>query len=132
MLSSMSDQLILIVGLPGSGKTTYLSGLNTQNTLIFDDFNNLDELPLEIPTDKVMYVAAPNLCAHWQSALAFFSARYPVTLIRVIFFENDVESAIHNVRGRDERLINEQYIRWLSSKYVIPPDVDIIPIVRKS
>lgn len=129
-MPSTAIKIVLIIGLPGSGKTTLLKGVTKVGDWIaIDDIESLDQLPKVL--DRNMAITSPHLCASWRTAVEVLNNHYPEAHIQKLFFENDVEAAYANVlRRKDGRKIDKAYISYLSGKYEIPSNANIIPIYR--
>ena len=132
-----SPTLTFIVGLPGSGKTTYALK-NFKNCKIFDDVaNNTQEyikligtlnqrLESCVVTDSFLLTKEMRLDLQER-----FKIAYPLYNIVWILFENDPEYCIINIQKRNDlRIISENYIRGISAIYELD-DISIIVPVHK-
>lgn len=111
-------QFLLIVGLPGSGKTYYSRQLEGT---IFDDFKDLSLLTKDLQGKIV--IIDPHFCGEdWLlTAKHLLRKRYPDCKIDVTYFENDLEACWANVQRRnDNRKISYSFVKSLSSDYFPP------------
>lgn len=140
-------QIILITGLPCSGKTHYAREINTaKNYTIIDDPFDLekDVYPIvdEIFTDNIetkgIIITDPNL-VYINNRIALeliFFKRYNFKDLEWIFFENDPENCLKNYECRkqkgDFRNVREKILSD-SNHYIMPKKTiltKIIPVWR--
>ena len=123
-MKKSNSSVILIIGLPGSGKTMLVNECFNEY-LIFDDFifhlkNNvlLDYIKLDL---KICLID-PRLCipSVFEKYIKFISKYVKKSNIKLILFENDIESCIKNTKLRKDKISVEKSIRFISSYY----DVD--------
>lgn len=113
-------KIILIVGLPASGKTTLIKNMKGH---IFDDINTLDGLPKILNKDLI--IADVNFCVTEirNKAVSILQGMYPNTEIEYIFFENNPEKCFENVKKRNDNREVYGLILTYSKIYKIPKDV---------
>lgn len=92
---------IFVIGLPGSGKTTYLTELQKQynQAVIFDDtfgFSNIRKLEI-VGRDNLVIISDPRLTN--PNTFKIYAKILP-DIRAVYLFENDVNNCIHNVIHR--------------------------------
>lgn len=117
-----------IVGLPGSGKTILADRLayDLEQPHIVDDIQAISQLPEDgVFTDVI--VIDPYFCVGTirEQAHAILVAKYDEVVW--IFFENNVEKCIVNVRHRNDGRKVEGLIRFLSQAYQIPDQTSGLP-----
>jgi len=115
-------KIIFVVGLPGSGKTSYAK---TIGGVLVDDPKGLDDFPLE--RVDLLVVSDPMLCVlkTREEGEEVLRERYGDFETEYIFFENDPCQCLSNSQRRKDKPV-EDSIFWLSSMYQIPEG--IIPI----
>ena len=120
----MNKKIILIIGLPGSGKTYYASSKIDNSSYLIDDIKSVNILTDALLLDNVknIYITDPLLCIpqNFLNCLHFLSSRCNVSIEKV-FFENDIKKAWNNVQKRnDGRIISLDFIQYLSRNYNPP------------
>lgn len=120
----MSNQckLIVLIGLPGSGKTT-LAKTEYLEYELFDDFITEfynGKLAYALKNNKNVCVADPRLCVtevflKYMPLLEKY-VNYPYSL-KIILFENNVETCLHNIKNRDKRKGIDYAINNYSKNY---------------
>ena len=137
------SKVIVIVGLPGSGKSVLADSLvipNVTNWTVFDDpATSLEKLKalkdhLKNDYDAVItdiYATEPSIREVMEMELKLWGAE-----IEWIFFSNEPEACIDNIARRtvagDDRRVSPGYVREASKNYVIPEDAKrIIPVWRE-
>lgn len=126
--------IILIIGLPGSGKTHLGQKLQCElpKSLFIDDASstlfNYEIWNLANSCDYENIILADcYLCisAHLEAALNMF-INHNVTRI---YFENNPEQCLKNVQNRDNRNV-DGWIKYLAVEYIIPHNVNMIPVYK--
>lgn len=94
-------KIIIIVGLPGSGKT-YLGKELSQGGDFIDDISIHGLKSLENVTKDLLVITDPYLCRQTDRTKAqiILSKKFPNCKIEWIYFENDVQKCINNVNKR--------------------------------
>lgn len=130
--------VVIIIGLPGSGKTELLKKYQTDNYEIDDDFifNFFDGYLIKnIQAGNRIVLTDPRLCLpnifkHYISIIEEHISR---SNIKLIVFENNPEQCIRNIKNRNDGRRNiemtiqkysEQYNLELYQEY----DHEIIPV----
>ena len=130
-------KICLLVGLPGSGKTTIGTQLTNkykleQKDVVFiDDIGkitgNAEELLIEIDkknTYDVLIISDVFFCQKeiLKKAIQLLIKLFPSYMIECLFFENNIKKCLNNVKKRseqgDDRKVDE-LIKQLSKKYEI-------------
>lgn len=124
-----SKYILMIIGLPGSGKTTLINKMtgilnDFIDAVVVDDINSLDQLPEDFK--NVLILSSPLFCYKEtrEKATSELMRRYPDALIKYEFFENAPDKCWTNVMNRnDGRLISYDSIKHLSKSYHLPAGV---------
>lgn len=118
-----SSNILFIVGLPGSGKTTLANQINKDNDnkyLIIDDPKNFktDILPY---IHQNLIISDPNLCflQNRKSAVDIIKKNNPNIKIDWIYFENNPEACLQNATRRNDKNV-KSFIKNLNQFYEIP------------
>jgi hypothetical protein len=126
-------KIILLVGLPGSGKTTY--GQSLGFPFIDDLIQNggFDALHRIDPSVKTLVVSDSGFI--WLKATKIFlevaRAILPVTEVGYVVWENDPVTCYENVvRRNDGRIISKPAIEQMSKTYVYPEGAIPRPIFK--
>ena len=133
-------KVTMLVGLPGSGKTTYAKTL-LDNAVLFDD-PSASPKGLEALRKHIQEVGGNIVVTDVYAikrdvrALADEKLRgWGVAQIDWVFFENDPEACIVNIKRRNEqeprfRLIPDGYVREASRQYEIPESFPVVPVYK--
>jgi len=98
------SNIIIIIGLPGSGKTTLANSLATTQDIIIDDFLT-DHFPQELPgklkPNTTLIINDPRLCLY-----SIFTHFFDILIsylkplkINLIFFENEPKLCMINIQS---------------------------------
>ncbi len=136
----------MIVGLPGSGKTTWGSSFvkENPNSFFIDDISivtknakeYLEKLKKENIFCENLLISDVFFCQKEvrEKATQVIKEVFQESQIKLVFFENNIEKCNKNVEQRtklgDDRKVSELIIS-LSKKYSIPEDAEIISIKTK-
>lgn len=127
-------RIVMIVGLPGSGKTHYGRRLAEENdyTLIDDpdDFAEVERVLYS--SDKGVVVTDPRLC--WTDYRKLAEEELirldPAISIEWVFFANDPEQCLENCYTRADGRKVDKFIEYASMNYVIPPSAFVRPVYK--
>lgn len=135
----MIVKFIMIVGLPGSGKTTFAHNNygNVENHIIFDDFSinprkHINDYNREKPSTVV--IPDPNLCGvSREVAERKIKEMFGIDDIcfEWIYFENNPEQCKINAIERNDNRNVFVDIDSLSRRYVIPEGSKKLPVFKK-
>lgn len=135
----MITKIILIVGLPGSGKTTYAKSIMTDSHFLIDDPNRDRTLfdKAKISGKSIAIICDPLLItSDRERVMNFLRKKFDDGIdFDWIYFENDPHAAWHNHLIRNEsdpRSINEKFHKQLSNNYIIPDDAKTIPVYKST
>ncbi len=136
-------KIIMIVGLPGSGKTTWGSSFvkENPNSFFIDDISivtknakeYLEKLKKENIFCENLLISDVFFCQKEvrEKATQVIKEVFQESQIKLVFFENNIEKCNKNVEQRtklgDDRKVSELIIS-LSKKYSIPEDTEIFSI----
>ena len=126
------NNILFIVGLPASGKSTFASKINIDNDnkyRIIDDPKDfkIDILPY---INEDLIITDPNLCFEKNRKQAItLIEKNSNARIDWIFFENDPESCLSNASRRVGKKV-DGFIRNLSQFYEIPSGSSTTPVFK--
>ena len=106
-------KLIIIIGLPGSGKTTYYEEhLKTHGFIFFDDFissifNGKMMKAIETGIDDIC-ITDPRLCNHeiFKKVMKDIESYIDKSNIELVLFENDKNKCLINASKRINKNVN--------------------------
>ena len=142
----MSEDVILLAGLPGCGKTTHLCRMCRDGWLVFDDFkaNAFDDSSAFCKSRKFRTlisalhdglkcaVADIDFCKTKSRAEAerVLRAEVPGVKLGWLFFANDCPACEANIRRRDRpsRQTDLEKLHEYSAFYGIPQGADVLRI----
>ena len=109
------NKIIVIVGLPGSGKTFLGNQLSDNDNILLDDFEYSKEYFFDISKNYIL--TNPYFCT--TSKENIISKLPTVFEISFIFFENNLENCWYNVQNRQEyKKICYSFMKHLSDNYL--------------
>jgi len=118
----MKNNVLLIVGLPGSGKTSWaIQNMCNKNYHLIDDPKSID-LDIKPFLGSDLIVCDPHLCNKktLNYCIDYFkSNNYDV---KVLYFDNNKEQALINSKKRNKKVV--KFIDIMSRIYN-PPRVDL-------
>ena len=130
-------RVICIIGLPSSGKTTYMNNLLITEVDIFDDVS-----VGKGPSDFMEYLTGCDgehvtamvtdvaLCV--QATRDDFEycvkSLHPLAMFKYICFENDPKQCLINAKNRNDGREVENTIRSMAKVYTYPEGAEIIPV----
>jgi hypothetical protein len=120
---------VLIIGLPGSGKTYLAKNSYSEYKLIDDPSVNNIEIAEVLGELEDVVICDPNLCdVIYRNRIKELLNLFDYT-IKEIYFENDPIKAYNNIKWR--QYIRDKYLDSASSfNYYIPPDITPISIYQ--
>jgi hypothetical protein len=132
-------KIVLLIGLPGSGKT-YLGTQMKKDGFAFVDDASRDDHKRELAhlsecfrtnRDKMdLVIADPLLCypRTFNMAMTKLSEWFPGCEVECIYFENDLDKCMRNVERRNDGRLVDDLVWTLSKAYKIPEGVTSVPI----
>jgi predicted kinase len=139
--------ILVLVGLPGSGKTTLSEKLEAEGWLVFDDYkaNAIDDcshfrkskhfesLLVSLHAGRNCVVADVDFCKAEARTEAEQVLRdeVPDMEVRWIYFSNDIASCEANIRHQKGRNFEDRLtaIHRYSSQYTIPSGAEVRSVV---
>jgi predicted kinase len=139
-------KMVLIIGLPGSGKSHLMKNINDGSFIEFDDPEEIefDEESNDFSKswDKIKKVLLEGkniiinsgdfIQPHGENLISFFQdlgKTYDYS-IRTIYFENNPEQCIKNIEKRGFRMFDNDAMYYASKNYKIPVGAEIIQVYR--
>jgi predicted kinase len=134
----MHYKITLIVGLPGSGKTTLANSMMNSESFLIDDPSR-EEKPfvkaLESGRSEIIICDPLLTITKKEVVISFLLKKFGEDIdITWIYYENDPVAAWKNHEARnkvDYRNINKEMFDHMSKKYVIPTDVITKPVYKR-
>jgi predicted kinase len=118
----MGKRAILIVGLPGSGKTFLGKRFESKGFYLVDDPKDLNFL--QHAKDKIV-ITDPHLCSVKNRSFAIDTLKNLGYHVKVLYFENQPDKCKKLIKHRnDGRVVNG----FESFNYVIPEGVKVMCI----
>ena len=118
-------QLIIVIGLPGSGKTTYMKD-NIKNHIIYDDFiPNFYSCKIidDLKNNRKICISDPRLCDfdRFQKFMGIFTDYVKHNNILLILFKNEPMACVLNANTRNAQnthiKIVQDSILFYATKY---------------
>jgi hypothetical protein len=136
----MEKNIIILVGLPGSGKSRMAKQINLDNNnkyKVIDDPKSLEK-DIKPFINQDLIITDPALCfeANREKAKQFFKEFAPNSKIDWIYFENNPEQCLINadIRNRTLRISMkpirnvDSFIRNLHQFYTIPEGANVVSV----
>ena len=142
--SDNNYNVIILVGLPGSGKSTYAQNYVKEHSdyVIYDDFKIYDAIKeigksnmiisdgvlIEYPDSFIKNIETKCLENNCTLQVYYFENNPDKCKINIINRWNNmsIEEKENNAHKNPDRLIKQ--LNWYSSKYNIPDNANILPI----
>jgi hypothetical protein len=133
----MERTIVFVVGLPGSGKSSYLEQLQKSGFITInnpDDFDR-DILPVLNEQTQVIAIADYNLCfpSYREKMVVKIRSIVADVVFRWIYFENDPIQCLSNLRASSSRIgddTRENFVWQVSQGYSIPANVEAKPVSK--
>lgn len=141
--------LIIVTGMPGSGKSTYMAKLKDEyGAVVYDDYQakiygneqdprlskHFGPLIAHLKSGKTVIVSDIRLCVPQELGrlLGAILSVAPNTMLRFVSFANNPEQAKKNVmtRQREGRTELEVGIIDELSKWYVPVAAEVVPVYR--
>lgn len=108
---------LMVVGLPASGKSTFLQTITGSSDIILDDFVTPDQVREALKTGERIILSDPMFCLDTirNAVIKLFKEESPIEL-EIIYFENNKEKALKNASLRPFKKV-DRLIENLSKEY---------------
>ena len=133
----MNYKITLIVGLPGSGKTTLAQSMLNSDTFLIDDPSRNKHIFQEaVESLKSNIIICDPLLTFTKvdSVISFLKRKFGNDVdFEWIYFDNDPDQAWENHEHRnltEYRNLNKRGFEEMSKKYIIPNGATVIPVYR--
>lgn len=114
-------EVILLVGMPGSGKTHYGNELVKETGYLFlDDLKDKELFVAALKARKSVVVADPWLCLPDILDSALKISRVHTEAIQVIYWKNDLQQCLRNVETRNDGRKVDVMLKHLAKTYSPP------------
>ena len=115
-------KVVFVVGLPGSGKTTFLNTVIADDAFIIDDIESVNQTPEDSDCINIIFISDVHFCNSLilEYAIETLRFKYDPFEYDIIYFENDPEKCLKNVKHRNDGRKVEYTIRELSRIYSPP------------
>jgi predicted kinase len=149
LFESTSKKMVLIVGLPGSGKSELTRKINSEKSYV--EFDDPEEHPYDEDLDNfsenyypqiekalkkglnVIINSGDFIQPHGQDLIQILEkmGKNLGYSVRKIYFENDPEQCLKNQNDRGYRIFTREEMYQASKSYKIPSDAEIVPVYKK-
>ena len=130
----MNNKIILVCGLPGSGKTFLGRNLSQEMGFEFIDDITKESFPRfhELLSNNQSVIISDPKFTHTKirnEAIKYLKQFEGLT-IEWIFFENDPKQCVRNINVRDDGRDVVDFVKSFSRLYKIPDSAKTIPVFR--
>lgn len=130
--------IIIIVGLPGSGKSHLGKAVSQNRTIPFYDdciteVEIWEQVEACLRNNNDCVLADPGFCIskYRDQLVEKISDLNKDAILTWIYFDNDPEVCIQNLKNRsDGRIVSETFARQFSKWYTIPKNTATLPCYR--